>query len=229
MTGVRWPRLSWLLVLLIGFALPGVADERVMLERVQALLYERASALGDEVVIEISPPSARLGECVNPTPFLPNPEAELRSRVSVGVRCGEEGRQVRYLQASVEVIGRYVEVARRVERGQPLREDDLRLVSGNLGRLPGGAVMTLDEAIGQHATRPLAPGQTLQAHHMQSPRLVYRGDSVQVEAAGSGFRVQREGEAIDEGGMGESVRVRLPDRLILEGRVVGPGRVAVDF
>lgn len=228
MPGALKNRFLWPLMLLL-VALPGAADERAMLDRVQALLYERASAFGDEVVIEISPPSAHLGECVNPTPFLPNPEAELRSRISVGVRCGEEGRQVRYLQASVEVIGGYVELARRVERGQPLREDDLRLVSGNLGRLPGGTVLALEDAIGQHATRPLAPGQMLQKHHLQSPRLVYRGDDVQVEAAGAGFRVQREGEAIDEGGMGESVRVRLPDRLILKGRVAGPGRVAVDF
>ncbi|MDI5922822.1 flagellar basal body P-ring formation chaperone FlgA [Halomonas sp. LR5S13] len=228
MPGALWPRFLCLLLLLF-FALPGAADDRAMLERVQALLYERASALGDEVVIEISPPSARLGECENPTPFLPNPEAELRSRVSVGVRCGEDGRQVRYLQASVEMVGSYVEMARRVERGQPLSEKDLTLARGNLARLPGGTVIALEDAIGQHATRPLAPGQTLQKHHVQSPRLVYRGDSVQVEASGTGFRVHREGEAIDEGGMGDSVRVRLPDRLILEGKVLGPGRVAVDI
>ncbi|MDW7745257.1 flagellar basal body P-ring formation chaperone FlgA [Halomonas sp.] len=228
MPGPLWKRLLWLL-LFTALPLPSAANERLMLERVQALLYERASTFGEEVVIEVSPPSARLGECENPTPFLPNPETELRSRVSVGVRCGEDARQVRYLQASVEMVGRYVEVVKRVERGQPLRESDLTLARGNLGRLPGGTVMALEDAIGQHATRPLAPGQTLQEHHVQSPRLVYRRDSVQVEAAGTGFRVQREGEAIDEGGMGDSVRVRLPDRLILEGRVVGPGRVSVDF
>lgn len=228
--GLAWPRLSWLLLLLL-LTLPLVADasERLMLERVHALLHERASRLGDEVVIEVSPPSARLGECDNPTPFLPNPEVELRSRVSVGIRCGEDGRQVRYLQASVDITGTYVEVARNLGRGEPIRAEDLTLQHGKLGRLPRHTVMELEEAIGQHATRPLTPGLTLQEHHMQAPRLVYRNDSLKVEASGVGFRAQREGEAIDEGGLGDKVRVRLPNRLIVEGEVVGPARVAVDF
>ncbi|MDT0511581.1 MULTISPECIES: flagellar basal body P-ring formation chaperone FlgA [unclassified Halomonas] len=200
-----------------------------MLERVHTLLYERASQLGDEVVIEVSPPSARMGECDNPSPFLPNPEARLRSRVSVGIRCGEDGRRVRYLQATIDITGSYVEVARRLDRGEPIRAKDLTLQHGNLGRLPHHTVMTLEEAIGQHATRPLTPGVTLQAHHIQTPRLVYRNNSVQVEASGTGFRVQREGQAIDEGGLGDRVRVRLPGRRIVEGEVVGPERVAVDF
>lgn len=231
--GHAWPRSPWLLLLahLLLLTLPPTAgaNERLMLERVHALLYERASQLGDEVVIDVSPPSARLGECVNPTPFLPNPEAELRSRVSVGVRCGESARRVRYLQATIDITGSYVEVARRLDRGEPIRAKHLTLQHGNLGRLPRHTVMTLEEAIGQHATRPLTPGVTLQAHHIQSPRLIHRGDSVQVEASGTGFRVQREGEGIDEGGLGDRVRVRLPDRLIVEGEVVGPARVAVDF
>lgn len=226
--GHAWPRLIWLLLLL---ALPLVAgaSERLMLERVHALLYERASRLGDEVVIEVSPPSARLGECDNPTPFLPNPDTRLRSRLSVGVRCGDDGRQVRYLQASVDVTGTYVEVARGLGRGEPIRAEDLALQHGKLGRLPRHTVMKIEEAIGQHATRPLTPGLTLQEHHIQAPRLVYRNDSVKVEASGIGFRVQREGESIDEGGLGDRVRVRLPGRLVVEGEVVGPARVAVDF
>ncbi|MFP4137034.1 MAG: flagellar basal body P-ring formation chaperone FlgA [Halomonas sp.] len=222
------PRAAWLLALLLA-VMPAGADDSLMLERVQALLYERASELGDEVVIEVNPPSARLPACEDPSPFLPNPGAELRSRVSVGVRCGEDGRQVRYLQASVEVLGHYVEVARRVDRGQPIDEDDLALKKGNLGQLPQDTVTTLDDAIGQQATRPLSPGLTLQGHHLQSPRLVHRGESVQAQATSTGFSVRREGEALDEGGMGERVRVRLPDRLVVEGQVTGPGRVAVDF
>ena len=67
MPGPLWKRFLWFL-LFMALALPSAANERLMLERVQALLYERASTLGEEVVIEVSPPSARLGECENPTP-----------------------------------------------------------------------------------------------------------------------------------------------------------------
>ncbi len=210
---------------------PGTAtaDDAAMLERVQAFLYERAREHGEEVVIEVSPPSARLPACENPEPFLPNAEAKLRSRVSVGVRCGEAGRQVRYLQAEVHITGTYLEVATEVKRGELLTERRLVERRGDLGRLPARAVLDPEEAVGQEATRRLAPGLTLQAHHLRAPTLVERGDSVLLEATGTGFRAVREAEAIDTGGLGERVRARLPDRQLLEGEVVGEGRLAVDF
>lgn len=216
------------LVLLLA-ADAATADDGAMLERVQAFLYERASEQGEEVVIEVSPPSARLPACESPQPFLPNPDAELRSRVSVGVRCGEQGRQVRYLQAEIQVVGQYLEIASEVSRGEILDASHLMERQGDLTRLPRGAVLSPEEAVGQQATRRLRPGQTLQEQHLHAPRLVERGDRIKLVATGSGFRVQREAEAIDPGGLGETVRVRLADRRIMEGRVTDEGRVGVDF
>lgn len=219
-----------LLALALSAPLPAgaAADNAELLERAHAFLYRQAQALGDEVTVEIAPPSARMPACDNPQPFLPNPQAELRSRVSVGIRCGASGRQVRYLQASVQVTGTYLEIGDSVERGEILRRDQLVERRGDLIRLPHDAVLSPDEAIGRQATRRLAPGLTLQKHHLQAPTLVERGEAVVLEASGRGFRALRDARALDAGGRGDRVRARLPDRRILEGTVIGTGRVAVD-
>lgn len=213
---------------LTAAALPAGADDGAIVERVQAFLYERASALGDEIAIEVSTPSARLPACENPQPFLTNPDAELRNRVSVGVRCGEDGRNVRYLQASVEVAGTYLTLAHDIKRGEIITEDALVSVRGNLSKLPRGAILDADDAIGQAATRRVSEGRALVEHYLHAPRLVKRGDNVVLEVVASGLRVEREAEAIDAGGMGDTVRARLPDRQILEGRVTASGRLALN-
>lgn len=208
---------------------PSLANENVMLERIHAFLYEQAAASGDEVVIEVHPPRASLPACEHPAPFLPNASARPVGRVSVGVRCGDQGRQVRYLQAEIHVTGSYVEVSRDIDAGETIRPEHLVERQGSLGRLPHQTLLDPGQAIGQEATRPLSAGVTLQRHHLRPRQLVKRGQRVVIEAHGAGFRIAREAEALEPGGKGERVRVRLPDREILEARVVGEGRMAVDF
>ncbi|QFU00110.1 Flagella basal body P-ring formation protein FlgA precursor [Halomonas sp. THAF5a] len=208
------------------------AGDEVLLAKVNDFLLERAARpgdkAGDEVTVEVHPPRAALPTCPEPDIFLPRAADRPAGRVAVGVRCGDDGR-VRYLQAEISVTGHYVTLAREVRAGETIRPADLTLVAGRLDRLPRQAVLDLDRAIGQQATRTLAAGQTLQRYHLRTRPLVRRGQQVVIEARGAGFRVTRNGEALAAGGRGERIRVRLAGREILEARIVGEGRLAVDF
>lgn len=229
-------RLPWhvarLLALILLLAGPGHAEERAgneaLLAKIHDFLVERAARPGDEIAIEVHSPRAALPACPRPDISLPRAADRPTGRVSVGVRCGEDSR-VRYLQAEIRVSGRYVELARDVRAGETIRPEDLAEVLGRLDRLPRQAVLDLDRAIGQQATRTLAAGQTLQRYHLRPRPLVRRGQQVVIEARGAGFRVTRSGEALAPGGKGERLRVRLASREILEARVIGEGRLAVDF
>lgn len=205
----------------------GGAEAEVLLTKVHDFLLERAAGSGDEIAVEVHPPRAALPACPRPDIFLTRAADRPVGRVSVGVRCDDN--RVRYLQAEIAVTGHYVTLARRVGAGETLRPTDLTEASGRLDRLPRQAVLDPDRAIGQQATRTLATGQTLQRHHLRPRPLVRRGQQVVIEARGAGFRVTRGGEALAPGGKGERLRVRLADREILEARVIGEGRLAVDF
>ncbi|EPC04550.1 hypothetical protein L861_04295 [Litchfieldella anticariensis FP35 = DSM 16096] len=217
-------------LLILALATPAQADnDALLVERVHAFLYEQASGLGDEVSVEVHPPSAHLPTCENPQPFLPHANRPLIGRVSVGVRCGERGQQVRYMQATLAVVGEQVVAQRAISRGTVIEASMLALRPAELSRLPRGTITDMEEAIGMQASRPIAEGSTLTEYQLEPVTLVERGANVRIEARGQGFAITREGEALDNGAMGSEVRVRLDNRDILRAHVTGRNRLEVDF
>ena len=226
----RYWQVTLLLALLCATAVANVqADDDNLLQTVHQFLYEETQALGEEVVIDLRPPSPHLPACVQPEPFLPNANQAPLGRVSVGVRCGENSRQVRYLQAQIDVIGNYVVAARDIERGTLITSSMLTERGGNLGDLSAQALTAEEDIVGKIAQRPIRSGSAFLAHYLQAPHLVERGQRVTVIAQGSAFRVSREGEALENGALGERIRVRFGSREILTARVTGQGTLVVDF
>lgn len=196
---------------------------------VRAFLLERADGLGDSVAVEVRTPSAHLPPCVAPEVFLPGHGQKPWGRVSVGVRCGEQQRRVRYMQARVSVTGRYWVSAGELPAGTPIRAGMLSAERGDLSRLPANAVLDRDRILGQEAARPLSAGTVIQSHQLRKPALVARRQAVTLVAGGEGFRISREGRALDDGALGGQVRVRLSNREVVTARVTGPGRARVVF
>lgn len=232
-----WRRLTALNCWLLAYALiwltplhaQASTQDQALMEAVQQFLYEHAQTLGQEVAIDISPPSPHLPACTAPEPFFPNANQSSVGRVSVGVRCGEERRQVRYLQANIDIIGSYAVARRDIERGTLITRDMLSQREGNLGDLTAQALTEKDEIVGMVAQRPIRSGSTFQAHHLQAPHLVERGQRVNVIAQGAGFRISREGEALANGAYGERIRVRFDTREIVTARVIEQGVLRIDF
>lgn len=228
-----WPILLFLaLVTLLSFSAgpsKAQANDDQLLQQVHHFLYQETQALGEEVVIDIRPPSPHLPECVQPEPFLPNATQSPLGRVSVGVRCGEEGRQVRYLQAQIDVIGHYPVAASDIARGTLITSSMLAEREGNLGDLSAQAMTNAEDIVGNIAQRPIRSGSAFLAHYLKAPNLVERGQRVTVIAEGTAFQVSREGEALESGALGEQIRVRFGSREILTARVVDQGTLVIDF
>lgn len=208
---------------------PASADDTELLQAVHGFLHEQAQSLGDELLIELRPPSARLPKCDSPDPFLTRPGEVPLGRFSVGVRCGHDGHQVRYLQAEVGVIGEYPVLGAALAAGETVHREHLVMHEGNLAELPSRALLDIDEIVGQVATRALNPGQPLLAHQFRNLPLVERNQRVAVEARGTAFRVSREGQALEPGAMGDRVRVRFDSREVVTAEVAGEGTLVVDF
>lgn len=227
-----FPRFALLLPLTLASLLTvsaASADDTALLQAVHGFLHKQAQGLGDELIIELRPPSARLPTCESPDPFLTRPGEVPLGRISVGVRCGQDGRQVRYLQAEIGVIGEYPVLAATLAAGETVHRDDLVMHDGNLAELPNRALLEVDEIVGQMATRSLSPGQPLLDYQFRSLPLVERNQRVTVEARGSAFRVSREGQALEPGALGDRIRIRFDSREVVTAEVVGEGTLVVDY
>lgn len=221
--------LSAPLLLALAFPPGAVADTTdPTVQAARNFLYQHSRDLGDEVHIEMRPPAAQMPECENPRPFLPGGTQNRLGRVTVGVHCKGHARQ-RYLQARVTAIGNYWVTATRIAAGASISADMLTRARGDLGKLPRGAVRDRAQIVGRVASRPLNAGAVLCDYQLTAQPLVKRRQPVTVEASGRGFRVARQGQALADGALGETVRVRMPDRHILTAVVRGPGRVEITF
>src|SRR6185312_16376382 len=210
-----------LLLLASGAVHAGTAEDAA-----QAFLQDAAKNLGN-VTVTVQAPQAALPPCADPQPFLPGQAQRLLGRVTVGVRCGDG--QTRYLQARVTAIGQYWVAAQDIPVGTLVTESMLEARSGDLTTLPRQAVLDENAAVGRVTTRTLARGSVIQGSQLQAPALIQRNRTVSVEAVGQGFRVVRQGEALQDGALGDTVRVRMSNRSILTGVVAGDGVVKVSF
>jgi flagellar basal body P-ring formation protein FlgA len=211
-----------LLLLASGAAHAGAAEDAA-----QVFLQDAARHLGNDVTVTVPAPEVALPPCTDPQPFLPGHDQRLLGRVTVGVRCGDG--QTRYLQARVTAIGQYWVAARDIPVGTLVTASMLEARSGDLATLPRLAVLDENAAVGRVATRTLARGSVIQGSQLQAPALIQRNRTVSVEAIGQGFRVVRQGEALQDGALGDTVRVRMSNRSILTGVVAGDGVVKVSF
>ena len=213
---------SALLLLASGAVHAGTAEDAA-----QAFLQDAARNLGNEVTVTVPAPEVALPPCTDPQPFLPGHDQRLLGRVTVGVRCGDG--QTRYLQARVTAIGQYWVAAQDIPVGTLVTASMLEARSGDLTTLPRQAVLDESAAVGRVATRTLARGSVVQSSQLQAPALIQRNRTVSVEAIGQGFRVVRQGEALQDGALGDTVRVRMSNRSVLTGVVAGNGVVKVSF
>lgn len=228
-------RLAVLLTgVLLAPAAPGApadgapADDAVA-ARVQAYLEERAAGLNGRISVTVAPATATMPPCPSPRPFMPGRDQPLAGRVTVGIHCDDRGATVRYRRARVSVIGDYWVTARRLEAGTVIDAGALERRHGDLAALPDQAVLDKQALLGREARRALAAGQVPRAHQIRKPPLIERRQTVTLVAGGDGFRITREGRALDEAGLGGPVRVRLPNREVVTARVTGPGEARVSY
>lgn len=212
------------LLALASLACPEVRADVVVEQTIREFLQQQLEDRG-QVTVEVLPSSARFPVCERPEPFIPASSPQLIGRVTVGLRCGGDDAALRYISAQVTVVGGYLKLATGVEPGTVLAAHMLEVARGDLGQLPTQAVLRMSDVVGQVAARRLSAGTVLQEQHLRALPLVSRGQLISLETGGRGFMISRKVEALDTGGLGDMVRVRLSRREILTAVVEGPGRV----
>ncbi|GHB08530.1 flagellar basal body P-ring formation chaperone FlgA [Salinicola rhizosphaerae] len=195
---------------------------------VRAFLVQQTAALGDDVEIQVRDGNANFGPCASPQPFLPRPGTP-QGRVTVGIRCGAEDEQTRYVQATVSAQVRHLVASRTIGPGERLDQAALSWETSDLSHLRRGYLSSLTEAVGQVAKRRIPAGTSVTDDMIRKPWMVKRGDTVMLTATGEGFRISRSVEALENGGLGSTIRLKTENRQILQGKVTGQDQLSVDF
>lgn len=117
--------------------------------------------------------------------------------------------------------------ARALRRGHRLVPGDL--VEGRLAGIdPAQAVLRLQDALGRRLRTAVGAGQPMLERQLEPALAVEPGQRVDISAQDSGLAVAIAGEALQGGGVGDVVRVRvLSGGREIEAEISGPRRVTV--
>lgn len=201
-------------------------DPALLQAQIQRFVLEQSTHLPGDVTVSVHLPlGVSLPEC--PGFSLSTPSgARAMGRSSVAVRCPAlAGTWSLLVPVQIQVLAPYLVTARAIPAGQALAADDLTTRTGDLGALPAGTLTQLEQALGQITRTALTGNQTLRPQLLKVVEVVRNGQSVTVLAGGSGFEVRNTGVALNGGGVGALIRVRLANGQVVNGTATPRGEV----
>jgi flagella basal body P-ring formation protein FlgA len=155
--------------------------------------------------------------------------ANLQSAL-MSVEATLEGKVLRayWVKADVRVRARVVQVAKPVPYGVALRAEDLREAVCEIEDARADYVRNSGEAVGMTVKRALGPGDLLNRNWLNENRLVRNGETVRCLGQNGGIRVTTLARALQNGKLGDRIRVRNIDSdRTITAVVTGQGEVRV--
>jgi flagella basal body P-ring formation protein FlgA len=146
----------------------------------------------------------------------------------IGLRCADPGvRWNVFLPVTVDVYGPALVATAALPAGTVLAEGDLKTESVNLSASRSKALTAPHDVVGRALNRPLASGATLREGDLRARQWFAAGDTVRVVAGGNGWRIHAEGQALNPGIEGRTVRVRTESGRVVSGEATGERLVEV--
>lgn len=175
------------------------------------------SVLRPEVIMGALDSRLRLAPCQQIEPYLPS-GTRLWGRSRIGLRC-LQGRVLWnvYVPVTIKAWGPAWVVRRSVSSGTVLTQEDAELAEMDWAEQSASVLASPESWVGQQAAFALQPGQTLRSNMVRPTPSFSRGAQVRVKSVGSGFYVVVSGEAMEEGVVGQPVRVKLGGGRIVTG------------
>jgi flagella basal body P-ring formation protein FlgA len=146
----------------------------------------------------------------------------------VGLRCVDGATAWRaFLPVQVQVLAPAWTSKAALPAGALLTAEQWQLAetdwaAGAALPLGAGAVIA-----GRVLARPVAAGQALRETDLQARRWFGNGQTVRIVAAGAGYSISTEGQALGPGIEGQPVRVRTEGGRVLTGQATGEALVEV--
>jgi flagella basal body P-ring formation protein FlgA len=141
---------------------------------------------------------------------------------------------VRAGTAEQTVIGRYnrqvqaLAPMRDLTPGEVIAEEDLDWYLVDEKALSARIATEPEQLVGMEVRRPLKAQKLVLNRDLRAPRLMRKGDQVVVRLNAPGLDLSMQGRAMNDAGMGETVRVlNLSSKKTIEGIVIGPQTVGI--
>jgi len=141
-----------------------------------------------------------------------------------------DGRPCRtlYLRANVHPFDHVAVALRDMKRGEPIRDGDFTMVRKDLAELDDGFFTSAETLRGLVAARSISAGSVISLRSVDRPVAIVRGKLVSAEVVGRCFRITAVVKAMDNGKVGDVIRLtNIDSRKTLVGEVIDENTVRV--
>ncbi len=180
-----------------------------------------------EIVVGQLDPRLRLAPCQRIAPYLPAGSRPLGA-TRVGLRCvqGQTAWNV-YLPITVKLLAPSLVANAALPAGTVLEARHLAEAEVDLAASASPAIGQLDLALGRTLGHGLAAGQALRRSDLKLRQWFNAGDTVRVVAAGEGFAISGQAQALDAGIEGQRVRARTESGQVVSGMATAANQLAI--
>lgn len=170
----------------------------------------------------------KLAACAMPLEVFFAPGSRTQGTTTVGVRCKNSKPWQIYVPAQVKIYTQVLMTSQPLGRGEILEKKHVAWSEREVTGLSSGYFTEYPPALGKIVTRPLPAGWVLNPGALISPKAVKRGDTVTLLVAIDGLEVRAQGEALMDGALNDTIKVRnLLSQNIVEGPITAPGVVRI--
>ena len=152
-------------------------------------------------------PRHRLPKCEQPLRTFMRRGVEIGPRTIVGVSCDGTKSWTLYVPVNLFVTADVLVAARSLPRGHLLTASDLSRDERDVSRMHSGYLTEARELVGQRLKQQVIAGRPLTLAMIEANRIVSRGQTVTLVAAGPGINVTMTGKALMDGALNQRIRV----------------------
>lgn len=198
---------------------------------VQSFLEQQVNVLPEEekeIRVGHLDPRLQLPACQNALKaYLPDGQSQDHI-TTVGVRCLDTKPWNVYVPVSIHIQSPVLVSTRNISRGELIQEQDVEIAKRDRAQLRYGYYKEKDFVVGQVASQNISAGTAITQKLVEMPNIISRGQSVTLFIQVNKIQVEMKGIAQDNGYLNKTIPVLNPSsKKVVQGRVVGPGRVEV--
>jgi len=195
-------------------------------------VYQQIKVASDEELdISVSNLDSRLRlkKCANPIETFSPPGVNVANSNTirvVGARCTAPVSWSLYVPVKVAINTRAS--TKMLPRDQPVAKQDVELVKRDKTNLRQGYMKNSENIISKTLKRPVSTNSLITPELLQASQVIKKGDMVTIIAATAGLTVKTKGQAMQNGEVGETIKVKNEQsKQVIEAIVASAGLVRI--
>lgn len=148
---------------------------------------------------------------------------------TMGIKCNEDSNHwTLYVPIRITVLKTVFIAKRPLVKGTKVGEEDIYQAELDVQKLKQGYFTNSIELLGQVCKQNINADTPFSPNNIELAKLVHKGEQVAITVSNDSLMISMDGIALDDGAMGEPVKVRnLSSKKVIEAQVSGAKQVKV--